>query len=30
LASNFVDFALGAVIVNAKKLEGWLGGKTSF
>ena len=28
--SNFVDFALVAVIWLVKKLEGWLGGKTSF
>ena len=30
LASNFVDFALSAVTEHAKKLEGWLGGETSF
>ena len=29
-ASNFVDFALSDVTLHWKKLEGWLGGKTSF
>jgi hypothetical protein len=28
--SNFVDFALRAVTVHSKKLDGWVGGKTSF
>jgi len=30
LASNFVDFALNAVNEHAKKLDGWVGGKTGF
>jgi hypothetical protein len=29
-ASNFVDFALSDVTCQVKKLDGWLGGKTSF
>ena len=30
LARNFVDFALSAVTVHAKKLGGWLGARTRF
>jgi hypothetical protein len=29
-ASNFVDFALSSVTLRGKKLDGWVGGKTSF
>ena len=30
LASNFVDFALNAVTLRGKKLDGWLGARACF